>query len=163
MPAIAGPVLLDNTALTNFAQVERTDLLEQMWETVGTTIEVRQEYLRGVALGRTPAGAWDALTIFERTDLEHAEATERLSRLGAGERTCLVVVLHRRGLLVTDDRLARKIAIRLGVQVTGTLGVLALCVVKNDLTLAEADALLQAMIGFGYRSPVTSLATLLPK
>ena len=158
----SGPVLLDNTVLTNFAQTEQMDLITYLWGATSTTIEVKQEYQHGVRLGKVPPDALGDLNIINLTEQETADASGRFSNLGAGERTCLAVALHRRGLLVTDDRPARKIAARLGVRVTGTIGILVLCVVQDLLTLPEANALLQAMITLGYYSPTTQLEPFLP-
>ncbi|MBU1660836.1 MAG: DUF3368 domain-containing protein [Chloroflexi bacterium] len=158
-----GLVLLDNTVLTNFAQVEQMDLIRYLWGTPGTTIEVKQEYQHGVSVGKVPSNALDDLNVITLTEQETADASGRFSNLGAGERTCLAVALHRRGLLVTDDRPARRIAARLGVRVTGTIGILVLCVVQDLLTLPEANALLQAMITLGYYSPATQLEPFLPE
>jgi predicted nucleic acid-binding protein len=51
----------------------------------------------------------------------------------------------------SDDADARAAARRLGVSVTGTLGILA---------LAQANALLADMVAAGYRSPMERLDTL---
>ena len=63
----------------------------------------------------------------------------------------------RNGLLVTDDRSARAQARRLGVAVTGTIGILIRLVRDDHLTLDTADELLGAMITAGFRSPVLRL------
>jgi predicted nucleic acid-binding protein len=63
-----------------------------------------------------------------------------------------------RGIVVlTDDRDARTVAGSLGVQVSGTLGVLSHLVEMGALAVNEADGLLTEMIRAGYRSPVASL------
>ena len=50
---------------------------------------------------------------------------------------------------------------RLGLDVTGTLGILALAVEEGILDLATGDQLLNQMIAEGYRSPYGSLTELL--
>ena len=77
--------------------------------------------------------------------------------LGDGEASCLAVAHERNGTLITDDRDARRYARRLGVAISGTLGVLALLVKRRILTLPEADSALQVMIKQGYYSPANSL------
>lgn len=59
--------------------------------------------------------------------------------------------------LLSDDFAARRLALKLGIPVSGTLGVLLQLVHNHHITMQEADALLARMIGKGYRSPVTSL------
>ena len=89
---MAGPVLLDNTVLVNFAVAERPDLVLRTWpESVCTTSAVRDEYSRGVASDVLPESAWSQLPLCELTEEEVAFATNLSSRLGAGERTCLAV------------------------------------------------------------------------
>jgi len=81
--------------------------------------------------------------------------------LGAGERSCLAVALHRQGLLVSDDLDARRAAREHGIPKTGTVGILVLYVRRGYLSREEANALLTEMIALGYRSPVASLDSLL--
>lgn len=151
-------VLLDNTVLSNFALVKRSELLSQLWgDTICTTQEVLIEYARGVASGVVPAVMWNKLVTIELTKAEQQFAADLLPRLGAGERTCLAIAYLRRGLLVTDDRRARTLARHLGVSVTGTVGVLVRLVRDGRLTYAAADILLVNMIEAGFRSPIQHL------
>ena len=159
---LARPVLLDNTVLTNFALVGRTDLVMRLWPTAAcTTSSVLDEYGAGAASGLLPADAWTDLPVVTLTEEETAFAASLSPRLGAGERTCLAVALHRQGLLVSDDLDARRAAREHGVPKTGTIGILVLCVRRGHLSREEANALLTEMIALGYRSPVASLDPLL--
>ena len=84
-------VLLDNTVLSNFALVERSELLSQLWgDTICTTQEVLTEYARGVASGVVPAVMWNKLVTIELTKAEQQFAADLLPRLGAGELVRLV-------------------------------------------------------------------------
>lgn len=52
------PILLDNTVLTNFALVNRVELVFKLWESnCTTTMAVMTEYQTGVASGLLPAKA----------------------------------------------------------------------------------------------------------
>ena len=156
-----GPVVLDNTVLSNLAVVQRTDLLTLIWsDLVITTKEVLAEYQEGVARGLVAAEAWVELPAVTLSLEEQALSQSFAPRLGPGERSCLAVALQRIGLFVSDDADARSAAGKLGVPVTGTLGVLAVAVVRGHLTLDDANALLSRMITAGYRSPVLSLDSL---
>ena len=66
----------------------------------------------------------------------------------------------REGLLVSDDADTRNTTRRLGIPISGTLGILALAVRRQLLTLNQANALLADMIAAGYRSPLEKLDTL---
>jgi predicted nucleic acid-binding protein len=152
------PVLLDNTVLTNFALVGRPDMVLCLWpDTACTTPAVQSEYQVGAAAGLVPGETWADLPMVALTAAEATFAAELPPRLGAGERTCLAVALHRHGLLVSDDQDARAAARRYEVPVTGTLGILMLGIRHGHLAGDEADALLKEMIAAGYRSPVTNL------
>lgn len=152
------PVLLDNTVLSNLALVKRDDLAFSLWgEAAATTAAARSEYQDGADAGLVPGECWGNLPVIELSDEEDALSLELAAGLGPGERTCLAVAAQRQGMLASDDLHARRVATRLGVPVSGTIGVLAACVRSGRLALTEANRLLEAMIAAGYRSPVASL------
>lgn len=161
-PPVEGPALLDNTVLTNFALVGQVHLVMRLWpEVVCTTSHASNEYGAAVSSGLAPAEAWADLSVVALTEEEEVFAARLSTRLGAGERTCLAIAIHRHGLLVSDDLDARHAAQELGIPKTGTVGILILCVRRGYLSRKEANALLTEMIGLGYRSPVDSLDPLL--
>ena len=158
------PVLLDNTVLTNLALVNRADLAIRLWGAAAcTTPSVMAEYQVGAQSGLLPPDAWDSLPVLTCTEDETAFEAGLPPRLGAGERACLAVAVHRQGLLVTDDLDARNAAREQHVPVTGTVGVLIACVRQGHLSRQQANALLSDMIAAGFRSPVTDLSQLLDK
>jgi predicted nucleic acid-binding protein len=159
---MAGPVLLDNTVLVNFAAAERPDLVLQTWPgAVCTTPAVRHEYRQGVANDVLPESAWGQLPLCELTEEEVTFAGRLSARLGAGERTCLALAYRRDGLFVSDDADARAEARDHEIPVTGTLGILAQVVDEGMISIEEGNRLLARMIEAGYRSPVDRLDTLL--
>lgn len=107
------------------------------------------------------ATTWADLPVVKLSEAEAVFAAELPPRLGAGERTCVSVAVHRQGLFVSDDLDARGVAQHYGVPVTGTLGILVLDVRQGHLSRDEANVLLKQMIAAGYRSPVTELDNLL--
>jgi predicted nucleic acid-binding protein len=159
--AVSRPILLDNTILTNFALVDRAELVTRLWPTgTCTTAAVIAEYAVGVTEVLLPAEAWTDLSVVELTDEEEAFAKSLSSKLGAGERTCLAVALRRQGLLASDDLDARRAADQHRVPRTGSIGILVSCVRRGFLSNDEAESLLGEMIAFGYRSPADSLRSL---
>ncbi len=151
------PVLLDNTVLSNLALTGRDDLPFRLWgEVAATTAAGCAEYQAGVEAGLIPR-CWGQLPVIELTAEEDVLALSFSAGLGPGERTCLAVAAQRKGMLASDDLHARRAATRLGVPITGTVGILAACVRTGHLALAEANLLLEVMIAAGYRSPVVSL------
>lgn len=110
---------------------------------------------------KLPLHAWSDLTIVELTPQEMTGAAAFALRLGAGERSCLAVAQARQGLLASDDADTRHAAQRLGIPVSGTLGILALAVRRQLLSLDQANALLADMIAAGFRSPLEKLDVLI--
>lgn len=156
------PVLLDNTVLTNFALVGQPDLILDLWGTnCATTMEVITEYQAGIISRGLPANSWENLTRLTLQPAEQSFADQLRSQLGSGERSCIAVAVHRQGLFVCDDAIARREAQKHGVMVTGTIGILLLNIRQSNLTAVEGNALLTDMIIQGYRSPVTTLDRLL--
>lgn len=64
--------VLDNTVLTNFALVKRTEVVLRLWPSACTTAAVLAEYQAGAAIGRVPLNAWSALPIVALTEAEAA-------------------------------------------------------------------------------------------
>jgi predicted nucleic acid-binding protein len=158
----SGPVLLDNTVLTNFALVGQPDLVLNLWGAdCATTVAVFAEYQVGVISRGLPAVNWDTLTQLPLQAVEHSYADKLPPQLGDGERSCIAVAVHRRCLFVCDDANARREAQRRGVTVTGTIGVLVLNIRQGILTLPDGNTLLTDMIAQGYRSPFKTLDALL--
>jgi predicted nucleic acid-binding protein len=104
-----------------------------------------------------PADLWADLTVTTLTEEETVLAASFSTRLGSGERSCLAAAVRRQGLLATDDLDARRIAQQQNVPLTGTLGILVLCVRRGYLSREEANGLLAEMIALGYYSPFDSL------
>ncbi len=71
------------------------------------------------------------------------------------------MALFRQELFVSDDYDARAAANQNGIALTGTLGVLLLCIRRQHLTLAEGTASLRKPLDTGFHSPVESLDSLL--
>lgn len=152
------PVILDNTVLTNFALVGRADLVIHLWPTTAcTTPPVLDEFRSGVVSGLVPGDAWADLTVITLSEEEIALVASFSTRLGGGERSCLAAAVCRHGLLASDDLDARRIAQQQNVPLTGTIGILVLCLRRGYLSREEANGLLAEMIALGYYSPFNGL------
>jgi predicted nucleic acid-binding protein len=83
-------VALDATVLTNFALVNRPDLIERLWPgNAVTTAAAMLEYQAGVASRQLPENCWAGLPVVELS-LEESNLASRLPKnLGAGERACI--------------------------------------------------------------------------
>ncbi len=151
-------ILLDNTVLSNFAITQRPDVISVTLEKLAaTTGEVMHEQNEGVKLGRIPQTDWSWLPLLSLTPSAQSLCAQLRLRLGPGEASCIALAHYDDHQVMTDDRVARRLAQQLQVPVSGTLGLLALAVDKECLSLSAADGLLQQMITAGYRSPISSL------
>lgn len=158
----SGLILLDNTVLTNFALVDRSDLVLDLWDVAcATPPAVIAEYQAGVTSRGLPADTWNTLPELPLNAVEQAFAGRLPPRLGSGERSCIAIAVHRQGAIACDDAEARREAQRLGLKVTGTIGILVLNIRQGRLTATEGNAILADLIAQGYRSPVTALDDLL--
>ncbi len=69
--------------------------------------------------------------------------------LGLGELGAICVARSRKAVVLTNDREARKLASELGLDISGTLGILKYAVATNVLAAAEAIQVLDEMIANG--------------
>ncbi|MDX1418168.1 MAG: hypothetical protein R3293_28470 [Candidatus Promineifilaceae bacterium] len=133
-------ILLDNTVLTNFALVNRPDLVRELWSVdIATTVEVMAEYQAGIVGLGLSAHNWKNLARLTMQPAEQSFADQMRPQLGSGERSYIAVAVHRQGAFVSDDAYARREARRHGVAVTGTVGVLALNVRRSKLIVGGHD------------------------
>jgi predicted nucleic acid-binding protein len=153
-------VVLDNTVLSNFVLVTRTDLVTGIWRNCVTTPDAWNEFLAGIKLKKLPAGVWKELPVVELSP-EEIEFQSRLPSLGRGEGACLAVAYHRKGLLATDDQKARRIALQWGLEITGTLGFLLYAIRIDRVDLETANTLLNKMMEAGYHSPIQDLGEIM--
>ncbi|MBI3952080.1 MAG: DUF3368 domain-containing protein [Acidobacteria bacterium] len=151
-----GPIdiLLNNTVLSNFAQVHRINLLEVAASgRAAMTEAVLEEFNKGIALGYFQDISLDWLPVLSLSPEEQQTFQLIQLRLGAGEASCLAIAHHRGMRVATDDMDARRHAQRSGIPISGTLGILVYLVGNHIINLQEANAILAEMIQHGYRAP----------
>lgn len=151
------PALADTTVLSNFAQVRQTGLLRAIYPDLAAPLAVWNELEIGVRRGLVPTCDWSWLKVLELSEQEQARADEIGRSLGRGESACLAAARARGLLMLSDDWDARVLGRSLGLEVSGSLGVLDRLVSKRTLSLEAADALLAEMVRRGFRSPYRSL------
>ena len=161
-----GRWFFDTVTLSNFALAGRLDLLISRYGCrAHVTAEVLDEVTDGVAAGHAALSSIEAAVAADRfTSAKPLSSKERetyrdlLRILSPGEAACIACAKTRGGTVVTDDRTARDLCAGRGVGCTGTIGILKACVLDGMLSAAEADAVLDAMIAAGYRSPVQKIS-----
>jgi predicted nucleic acid-binding protein len=161
-------VLFDTCVLSNFALSDSLYLIKGLHpRSAYVTSLVLAENLRGIQKGYMKLGriqealleGWLTEVTLERKK-EKALFNSLVISLGLGEGSAIAVAKARGFVFACDDRLARREANLLGVELTGTLGILLKAVRSKIISCAEADTVLKKMIRYGFYSPVKSLSEL---
>ena len=158
----------DSVVVSNFALSKSLFLLiEKYGNHAFLTSQVLDELANGIASG------YESLRVvlqaveedqFSTAQIQKEEInlyTSLLRTLGSGEASIIAIAKSRGGLVVTDDRSARRASEDLGLSFTGTIGILLRLCKENILTPEKADAILEIMIEKGFYSPVTQISALL--
>lgn len=152
-------ILVDNTVLSNFALVDELPLLKQFCKGLGATSEyVLSEFEKGVQEGYFKNLDLSWLTKLDlKNEIERNMFAFLCQRLGTGEASCLVLAIQREYDFLSDDMMVRKMALREGIRVSGSIGVLVELIHKNNITLQKGNEILKGFIREGYFSPVARL------
>lgn len=158
--AHGGLVLVwDASGLLHAARADRSDVLgvhaagpaSQPWRNVSTSTVERE-------LRRLDCEIPTWVDVVEETFEEQQSLASWMERVGAGrgnhgEASVLNVAESRGWVAVVDDGDAKKVGIRAGVEVHGTLWVIAQQVVRGECPETTAEALVSALIDSGARMP----------
>ncbi|MCI5132849.1 MAG: DUF3368 domain-containing protein [Candidatus Electrothrix sp. EH2] len=151
-------ILLDNTVLSNFASIRHPEYINRAFrKEIESTEAVFDKLNAGVQLGRVPMCDWERLKKISMTSSEQSQFRQLNRKLGRGEASCLAVAVQRKWKVATDDKDARRWAVRLNVPHTGTLGILVILVKHGRIDLVEGNECLRRMMEAGYHSPITEL------
>jgi hypothetical protein len=117
-------VVANTTPLITLALISRLDLLQQLYGEVVVPLAVRDEILAGGPASIGSAEVRQA-TWLRVTPLQDPRRADLLADLDRGEAEVLALAQELDAdLVILDERLARRHAARLGLTLTGTLGVL---------------------------------------
>ncbi|MFC6864838.1 nucleic acid-binding protein [Halomicroarcula sp. GCM10025817] len=125
----AGPVI-------HLAEIDSLDLLS-----VFDTLLVPETVYREVEAGGVP----DALSDIPYERVEADERHVETEELDAGERAAIAVAKEHEVVLLTDDLVAREAASDVGVEVHGSIGVIALGCGRGLIERGEAASLMRAL------------------
>ncbi|MFB6291091.1 MAG: hypothetical protein ABEJ25_05110 [Candidatus Bipolaricaulia bacterium] len=157
-------VFFDSTVVINFGEINAFDLLIELYSgRIRIVEEVKQEifdesYRTEKVLKKfLSEGSIDTLAL--RGPAELSLYNKYSKKLHSGEAATIVGASCNDGIVVTDDRDARKIAKRKeNLKVTGSIGILLRSISKNIKTVKEADRLHRKMLEeANYFSPINSL------
>ena len=156
-------VLVDNTVLSNFALIERDDILNSLFkDLLYTTHEVLQELRLGEDKGILPKRDWRWIKILKiESSQEEFLFSLFTDTFGKGESSCLSIAKARTFKVLTDDLDARKLAQRIGIPISGTIGILVSAIREGILSINEGNAMLLKMVEKGYFSPLEKLDELI--
>lgn len=107
-------VITDTSVLIIFDKIDRLDILEKVYQKIYTTPEIASEYGK-------PLPAWIRIeTVKDKRYQKFIEA-----QLDRGESSVIALAIEKDdSLLIIDDLKARKFAQKLGLNITGALGVI---------------------------------------
>jgi predicted nucleic acid-binding protein len=158
-------IAFDPCVISNFALAGAIGLIEELYRGKAHITEfVAAEVLRGIqsghagleAIPKAVQAGW--LKEIGMRSSEEKALFESFSRsLGLGEVSSLAAAKRRGLVFASDDRVARAEAVRLGVPLSGTLGILIRAVSDGVSDVHAADGYLKKMIEAGFFSPVRSL------
>ena len=138
MPASVDKIIISDTAcligLTNIGQI---DILRKMYGEIIVTREVAQEY-------GSPLPDW-----IEVREISDVSKTVFSKLLEIGEASAIALAMQtENAMLIVDDKRARQFALGLGIEITGTLGVLIQAYESGVLQGIEAIVAGLRKIGF---------------
>jgi predicted nucleic acid-binding protein len=152
--------LVNTTVVSTVAAVGQLNLLQQLHGRLYLPNEVYEEILNGLEerygfytgiedqIFPFAEGGWmELVSMVTEEELRLFQSLPR--RLHHGKAACLAFARQRNWALLTDDKLARRMAQDLGIVVSGTLGVLVQAAKRKIFTAEEGDTLLRAMIARG--------------
>lgn len=159
---LRSPIVLDATVFLKLAVTDdfgRLDALSARFVTVeAVTDEVRAGLEAGYDHLDRAIGATDVIAV------ENEPGSNVLDHLDRGESYALTAARECSGTLATDDRPARELAAERGIKLTGSVGILVRLVLHDELSVSEADAVLERWIDEArYRSPVESVREVLER
>lgn len=167
---MGGPkiAVLDTTVVSNFASTDSLDVLFASFEKVNVPTAVIAELERGVQEGYDFLSEAKAQFDPSKHVTNGGEAHLRRGskerwtiidqELDDGEAEALTVAILNGHLLVTDDSDARRLAETYDAAYTGSIGVLARAIERDEIDVETADRLLRTWRDeYGYRSPVDTI------
>ena len=98
------------------------------------------------------------LGLLSLTKAEHNHYRQLIGHLGKGEASCIAVAKEQKATVVTDDRAARSQCSLMSIPCTGTIGILKASLLDKQISLTQADDILNKMINAGFYSPVRNIS-----
>ena len=133
MPGTHSAIIADTSCLILLVNVGRLEVLQKIYGHIITTPEIAAEFGEAMPV-------W----IEVRSVADRARTDALVLRLDRGEASAIALALETKGcLVILDDMKARRVANELGLDYTGTLGVVIKA--KQEGFISEAAPLLHAL------------------
>jgi predicted nucleic acid-binding protein len=137
-------IISDTACLIGLANIGRIEILREMYGSILVTPEVAEEY--GV-----PLLEWVIVQAVH--DPRKINVFNKI--VGLGESSAIALALEiENSLLIVDDRRARRLAIDLGLEITGTLGVIIRAYRKG--VIDDIDSSVASLQKTGFRLPANA-------
>ncbi len=135
-------IIIDNTVLTSLAHIEFLSLPSKLFGEASIPESVYEEGVKraedSTRVKRIKkALEEDYIKKINRTDEEKKIEKQYKKDLGPGESSCLSIAIERECLFATDDLKARKLAKDRSVDVIGTLGIMRLAFLEDQIDKRE--------------------------
>jgi predicted nucleic acid-binding protein len=148
MPERPRLVVCNTTPLVALFLLDRLELLEKLYGSIVIPPTVRQEFLAG-PLPRDRATVLENAAWIRAVQLESPRRADMLTDLDRGEAEVIALAEEQSAdLVIMDERLGRKYVRRLGLPLTGTIGVLLRA--KREGHIEAVKPLLQSVVSNGF-------------
>lgn len=119
-------VVVNTSCLIALGKIRKLDLLCKLFNEVLVPIEVREEFTG------TPLSC---MSVMETVKNNKQLFIDELN-LGRGEAAAIALALETKNICIIDDLRARKVAIKMGIKVIGTIGILLIAEKKGFIQSA---------------------------
>jgi len=137
-------IISDSTTLIVLFDLDRTDLLSNLFATIIIPTSVYKEI--------STKNEFILPTFMDVIKVQNSELLESLKMiLDDGESEAIALAVETKSKLIIDEKKGRKIAINQGVEIIGLLGIVYLNVKRNFLLTSQAIKLLDDIQAHGYR------------
>jgi len=137
-------IISDTSCLIGLTNIGFLEVLKQMYDSVTVTPEVAAEY-------GEPLPEW--ITVTAAPDTQKTAAFNQYIDLGESSAIALAVEL-KNALLIIDDLDARQFAANLGLEVTGTLGILVKAHERG--IISDYQEMIAKLRTIGFRLPANA-------
>ncbi len=136
------PVIVNNTPLVALWELDHFSLLRDLYTEVWIPSVVEDEFLKVDSTARR--ASLESATWIKTVRLRHSQRTFTDTGLHRGESSVLALAVeYNARLVIIDERKARLYAQRIGLQVTGTIGVLLIA--KENRLIGEIKPLINRL------------------